>query len=178
MAFSPRIYRIRHKHLSNNQKFEIDKDTDEILYTVHATPLGLTDKLSICEASSNKTLIKVRQECCHFHIAYEISVVNGEGDNDKHLATIKKIHGQHHFESSFEVDSIYGVYKVERVGNLFDHEFQLTTGGQTVVSTKKATRLLQHPEEYKIEISNDEGGDLFLLALAIAILYSKRWCLG
>ncbi|CAF1185727.1 unnamed protein product [Rotaria sp. Silwood1] len=178
MASSSRIYRVHHKHLSNDPKFEIDNGTDEIVYTVRSSPLSLTDKLSLCEASTGKELIKVREEVLHLHLAYDISAAteNSDKDKDPHLATVKKTHGQQHFQSALEVESVYGVYKVEPVGSVFGHEFKLTTGGKTVAYVIKNTKLLKNKELYLVEISDDDGGDVFLLALVIVIWHAQQWC--
>ncbi|CAF0825440.1 unnamed protein product [Rotaria sordida] len=175
MASSSRLYRIHRKHLSNNHQFEIGNDTDEIVYTVRSTPLSLLDKLSLYEASTDKELIKIREEILQLHLVYDISAVTENGDNDQHLATVKRSHDQHHFESTVEVDSIYGIYKVEPIGDLFDHGFKLTTGNKTVADVTKNTKLLKNTELCLVEINDDNGGDLFLLALVIVIWYAKRW---
>ncbi|CAF2518609.1 unnamed protein product [Rotaria sp. Silwood2] len=175
MASSSRIYRVHHKHLSNHHKFEIDNGTDEIVYTVRLNPLSLADKLSLCEASTGKELIKIREQVLHLHLVYDISAVSENGDNDRHLGTVKRTHGEHHFQSVVEVESIYGVYKVERLGNVFGHEFKVTTGGKTVADVTENTKLLRDSELYFVEISDDDGGDVFLLALVFVVWYTQKW---
>jgi uncharacterized protein YxjI len=166
---SCRIYRIDHKCLSNTHKFEIFNDKNEILYIVHSNNfLLLSDKIFLCEVSSGKELIKIAKETLHIHLRYDISKMN---DNDEqHLGTVKRISNQHYFENTFEIDSIYGVYKVERDNNLFNHQFKLTTGNKIVVDVTK------HVQEniYDVQINDDDGGDIFLLSIVIAIWCAQR----
>jgi uncharacterized protein YxjI len=175
MASNPRTYRIHHKCLSNNHKFDIDNGTDDILYNVHSTALFLYDEMSLCESSTGKELIKIHKECFHIHVRYHISAINSNDNTDQNLATVKRIHDQHHSQITFEIDSIYGVYKVEHIGGLFDHEFRLTTGNKIVVNLTKNVNDLKEGNMYYVEISDDDGGDLFLLALVIALWCAQRW---
>jgi uncharacterized protein YxjI len=175
MPFNPRTYRIHHKCLSTNHKFEIDNGTDEILYTVRSIPLSLFHKLSLCEASTDKELIKIHEENLHLHVRYDISAVIANDNNNQHLGTVKRIHGQHHFQSALEILSIYGVYKVERSDGQFGHELKLTTGNKTVVDVTKNDSFSKEENVYHVEISDDDGGDLFLLSLVIVLWYAQRW---
>ena len=174
MASSSRVYKIDHHCLSHSHKFEIDSDTDEKLYVVHSTPRLLTSYLSLCEVSSGKELMTISEESSHLHISYDISNVSEENNTNQHLGTVKRIHGEHHFQKTFEINSIYGVYKVERVGGSFGHEIKLTTGNNTVVDVTKNVNSSKHMEVYHVEVSNDDGGDLFLLTLVIAIWWAQR----
>lgn len=172
MASSSRIYRIDHHHLSNNHKFDIYNAADQLLYKVHSSaPSGL-GILFVCEASTDKELIKIHEENLHLHVAYDISRTD---TNDGHLATVKRIHGQQHFQRMFEVDSIYGVYGVKRINSLLDHHFQLTTGDKMVVNVTKDNNFHTREGIYHAEIGDDDGGDLFLLALIIALWRAQRW---
>ena len=172
MASPSRMYRIDHHHLSNNHKFDIYNAADEFLYKVHSSASSCLKVLFVCEASTDKELIKIQEENLHLHVAYAISKTD---TNDGHLATVKRIHGQHHFQRMFEIDSIYGVYKVGRTNGLLDHQFQLTTGDKMVVNFTKDNKCHQREEMYHAEIGDDDGGDLFLLALIIALWCAQRW---
>jgi uncharacterized protein YxjI len=174
MASSSHIYRIHHKSLTNNHKFEIDNGTDEILYTVRSTPLSLSDKLSLCEASTGKELIKICEEN-HLHLRYDISAVTTDDDKDGHLATVKRIHGPHHSPCTFEINSIYGVYKVEYTDGLLGLEFKVTTGNKTVVDVTKSAKCPKLADMFQVDISGDDGGDLFLLAIVITLWCAQRW---
>jgi uncharacterized protein YxjI len=169
MTSSSRIYKIHHQCLSHNHKFDIDNDNGEKLYIVHSSPQPLSGQLSLCEASTGKELIRISEESHYLHITYDIAGVTTDANNAKHFATVKKIHGQHHFHKTFEIDSIYGVYKVERIGGLFGHEIKLTTGNNTVVDVTK------HADLYHVEVNDDDGGDVFLLAIVIALWRAQRW---
>jgi len=57
------------------------------------------------------------------HYIQYIFKVNSNDNNDENLVTVKRLHDQHHCEIIFETYSIYSVYKVERIGYLFGHEF-------------------------------------------------------
>ncbi|CAF1203772.1 unnamed protein product [Adineta steineri] len=168
MATYPRTYRIHHKFLSSNHKFEIDNGTDEILYTVRATLFPTFDKFSICETSGGKELIKIQREDQHLHLTYNISAVMENDSATQHLATVRRIHGrhEHHLHGKFEIDSIYGVYKLERNANRSEHEFKIITGEKTVVDVTHFSKL---ENIYNVEINSDEGGDIFLLSLAITL---------
>ena len=172
MASSSRIYRIDHRHLSNNHKFDIYNAADELLYKVRSSVSSGLGILFVCEASTNKKLIKIHEENLHLHVAYDISTAD---TNDGHLATVKRIHGQHHFQRMFEVDSIYGVYRVIRMNSLLDHQFQLTTGDKMVVNVTKDNNFHTRENMYHVDIGDDNGGDLFLLALIIALWCAQRW---
>jgi uncharacterized protein YxjI len=85
-------------------------------------------------------------------------------DNDEqHLGTFKRIVNQHYFQNTFEISSIYGVYKVKRDNTLFNHQFKLTTGNKIVVDVSK------NVEENIYDVQINDGGDLFLLAIVITI---------
>ena len=170
-----RTYRIHHKCLSTHHKFEIDNGTDGILYTIHSTPLSLLHKMSLCEGSTDKELIKITEENLHHHQKYNISAVSADENNNQHLATVKRIHGEHHFQSALEIGSIYGVYKVKRIEGQSGHEFALTTGNQTVVDVTKNEKFSEEGNTYHVEVSDDAGGDLFLLSLVIVLCCAQRW---
>ncbi len=162
MASSCRLYRIHHKCLSNTHKFEIFDNNDQIQFIVHSNCLLLlSDKIFLCEISTEKELIKITKNS---HSRYDISKMN---DNDEQeLGTVKRISNQH----TFEIDSIYGVYKVERKNILFNHEFKLTTGNKIVVDVN----LSSQGNIYDVQINDDDGGDLFLLSIVIAIWCAQR----
>lgn len=174
MACDHRTYRIHHCCLSHNHKFQINNSTDEILYSVQSTPLPLFTSLSICEASTNNKLIKISEENFHLHRRYDISAVNANDSNDKPLATVKKIHGEHHFENTFEIQSIHGVYQAKCAGAIIGHEFKLTKGNKTVVDVTKDTSFSKEGGMYNVDITDDDGGDLFLLSLVIALWHAQR----
>lgn len=174
MLSSTRTYRVHHKCLSTKHNFQIDDGTDQILYIVRAAPLSVPSRLILCEASSDKDLIEIREEA-HLHVAYDIEAINVDGSANQHLATVKRMHGDHHLHRTFEINSIYGVYQMERVGGHFGHEFRLTTGGQTVVDVIKSETSSFGDHTYEVQISHDEGGDRFLLAIAIAVWCGQRW---
>ena len=166
----PRTYRIHHKSQSNDCKWEIDANTDQIEYIVRSCPLSSKGTI-LCESSTGKELIRIDKEKVHLHTRYDISKVTNE--NNEHLGTIKWIHHPHS-QSRFEVDSIYGVYIVDRAGCPFNHQFQLKTGDQVVVDIGNDVNSSKDKNIYYLQISDDYGGDLFLLALVIAIWSAQR----
>lgn len=174
MAPSPRIYRIHHKYFSNNHKFEIDNGTDEIMYTARLVPLPTAEKLAIVETSTDKELIKIYEESHHLQLLHEVLAAGQNNGDDQHLATVKRIHDENH-QYAFEISSVYGVYKVEHNGSLCNHEFKITTGNKPVVIMTKKSEFVEHPELYEAEVNDDDGGDLFLLALLISLWYMQRW---
>jgi uncharacterized protein YxjI len=175
MASPPRVYKIHHQHLSNNHKFEIDSDNGEKLYIAHLTPHLLCGQLFLREVSTDKELISICEESHHLHVSYNIASVNADQSVDRHLGTVKRIHGEHHFLKTFEINSTYGVYKVERVGGVFGHETKVTTGNKTVADVTKHVDFSEFANVYRVEISDDDGGDLFLLALVIALWRAQQW---
>lgn len=174
MAAASRIYRIHRQRLSKNHKYEIDNNTDEILYTVHSTSSLLFGTLSFCETSTGKELIKICEESHHLHISYSISAVRTNDSNDQDLATVKRTHDHDHSGNILVVTSIFGLYKVEHIDDSTGHEFKVTTGNKTVIDVIQNFKCPNLSNMYHVEISDDDGGDVFLLALVIAIWCAQR----
>lgn len=174
MDSDQRTYRIHHMCLSNNHRFKIDDGIDKVFYNVHSSSMPVFQTLLICNASTGKKLIKIYEETFQIHRRYDILAVNEEDDKEQHLATVKKVHGEHHLENIFEAQSSYGVYHAKCVGAMQGHEFKLTKGDRTVANVTKDTNHPKAGYTYHVDISNDDGGDLFLLSIIIAIWHAQR----
>jgi uncharacterized protein YxjI len=157
-----RRYRIKAVPMSSNHLFLVTDDEDKTAYVFQ----NQSDKLVLID-SSGKVLINIRQ-ISQIHPTFDIYTVD-EHDHHNLLGVLRRIGPLWHHK--FIIESIYGEYKIDRLGRLYKHEYMIMQDQESVAKIK-------HEEDdsegfASIEISEgvDKNKDTFVLAL-VMIQYS------
>ena len=150
-------YLMSQKLLAFGDDFTIQDDAGRDVFFVDGKALSVGDKLSF-QDMQGRELARIEQKVLSLAPTY--LVFRGE----REVATVKKELFTF-LKARFEVD-VPGPDDLTAEGNLFDHEYTFTRGGQTVARVSKAWVSLR--DRYGIEIAEGED-DIVILAAAVVI---------
>lgn len=150
-------YRMKQKLLALGDDFHIQDEEGRDVFFVDGKALSIGDKLSFQDMNGTE-LAFIKQKVLRLAATYEI-YRNGErvAEVKKELFSL--------FRDKFEVD-VPGPndYKVE--GNIIDHEYRFTRGGETVATVSK--QWFSFRDSYGVDIRPGED-DVLILAAAVVI---------
>jgi uncharacterized protein YxjI len=151
-------YLIREKLLSLGDDFWIENEAGRRIYKIDGRAFTiLREKLGI-EDAAGREIGFLREKLISLRKAYEIHI------HERHVATVRK-DLLTLFRCSFTVD-VPGPDDLEAQGNIFDHEYTFTRGGDEVAIVSK--RWFTVRDTYAVDVA--EGQDpLLVLVSAIAI---------
>ena len=151
-------YLIREKLLSFGDDFWIENEAGNRIYKIDGRAFTiLREKLGI-EDASGREIGFLREKLISLRKAYEIHI------HGRHVATVSK-DLLTLFRCSFTVD-VPGPDDLEAQGNIFDHEYTFTRGGEEVAIVSK--RWFTVRDTYAVDVADGED-PLLVLASAIAI---------
>jgi len=151
------MYLIRERFFRLGEDSEITDDQGRPVLHVDGKVLSLRDRLVLRDPEGNE-VAQVHRKLVALRPTYEISVGGHEAaEVRKHFFTP--------FGDRFTID-IPGPGDLEMKGNLFDHEFTIRRGGQTVATVSK--RWFTIRDTYAVEVADGED-DLVILASVLAL---------
>lgn len=151
------MYLIRERFFSLGEDFDItDQDGRRVLH-VDGKVLSLRGRLVI-EDLAGKPVAEVTRRLVALRPTYEISV------GGQHAAHVRK-HMFTPFRDKFTID-IPGPDDLEMSGNLLDHEFTISQGGQTVATVSK--RWFSLHDTYAVDVAPGQD-DVLILAAVLAL---------
>ena len=150
-------YVMRQRFLSWGDDFTIKDELGQDAYHVDGKVFSLGDQLAFRDMAGNE-LAFIRQKLLAWGPTYEIY---REGELQ---AVVKKALFTL-FQCRFTVD-VPGPDDLEATGDLFDHEYSFTRGGETVATISK--RWFSWTDSYGVEVAEGEDG-IMILAAAVVI---------
>lgn len=151
------MYLIRERFFRLGEDSDITDDQGRPVLHVDGKVLSLRDRLVLRDPQGNE-VAQVHRKLVALRPTYEISV----GGHD--VAEVRK-HFFTPFGDRFTID-IPGPGDLEMEGNLFDHEFTIRRGDQTVATVSK--RWFTVRETYAVDVAPGED-DLLILASVLAL---------
>jgi uncharacterized protein YxjI len=151
------MYLIRERFFRLGEDSEITDEQGRPVLHVDGKVLSLRDRLVLRDPEGNE-VAQVHRKLVALRPSYEISVGGHE------VAEVRK-HFFTPFGDRFTID-IPGPGDLEMKGNLFDHEFTIRRGGQTVATVSKRWFTLR--DTYAVEVADGED-DLVILASVLAL---------
>lgn len=151
------MYLIRERFFRLGEDSEITDDQGRPVLHVDGKVLSLRDRLVLRDPEGNE-VAQVHRKLVALRPSYEISVGGHE------VAEVRK-HFFTPFGDRFTID-IPGPGDLEMKGNLFDHEFTIRRGGQTVATVSK--RWFTIRDTYAVEVAAGED-DLVILVSVLAL---------
>ena len=155
------MYLIRERFFHLGEDFDITDEHGQPVLHVDGKVLSLHDRL-VLRDRAGVDVAEVRRKIVALRPTYEISA-GGE-----HAATVRK-NLFTPFRDKFTID-IPGPDDLELTGNLFDHEYTVRRGSDTVATVSK--RLLTLRETYAVDVAAGED-DLLVLAAVLALDLAK-----
>ena len=155
-------YRLRQKMFSFGDDYTIQDDAGRDAFYIDGKVFSIGDKLSFQDMKGNE-LARIHQKLLSIGKTYEIEWSGGPAGGtqratvQKHLFTL--------FRAAFTID-VPGPGDLEAQGNLTDHEYTFTRGGQTVATVSK--RWFSMTDSYGVDIADGEDVVL-ILASAVVI---------
>jgi len=149
-------YRLRQKMLSFGDDYTIQDDAGRDAFYVDGKVFSIGDKLSL-QDMQGKELARIHQKLLSIGKTYEITWQGGTATVQKHLFTL--------FRAAFTID-VPGPGDLEAQGNLTDHEYTFTRGGQTVATVSK--KWFSMTDSYGVDVAPGED-DVLILASAVVI---------
>ncbi len=150
-------YVIRERFFRFGEDSDITDESGQPVLRVDGKVLTLRDRLVLCDPAGNE-VAQVQRRLLALRPVYEIAVGGRE------VAEVRK-HFFTPFRDRFTID-LPGPDDLEMEGNLFDHEFTIRRGGQTVATVSKRWFTLR--DTYGVEIAPGED-DLLILAGVLAL---------
>jgi len=151
------MYLIRERFFRLGEDSDITDDQGRPVLHVDGKVLSLRDRL-VLRDPAGREVAQVHRKLVALRPTYEISVGGQE------LAEVRK-HFFTPFGDRFTID-IPGPDDLEMTGNLFEHEFTIRRGGQTVATVSK--RWFSVRETYAVDIAPNQD-DLLILASVLAL---------
>jgi len=151
------MYLIRERFFALGEDFDItDEDGRPVLH-VDGKVFSLHDRLVIRDPAGRE-VAQVHRKLVSLRPTYRISVGGEEAaEVRKHLFTP--------FVDRFTID-VPGPDDLEMTGNLFDHEFTIRRGGETVATVSK--RWFTIRDTYAVDVAPGQD-DLVILASVLAL---------
>jgi uncharacterized protein YxjI len=151
------MYLIRERFFRFGEDSDITDDTGRPVLHVDGKVLSLHDRLVLRDPEGNE-VAQVHRKLVSLRPTYKITVGGQEAaEVRKHLLTP--------FGDRFTID-VPGPDDLEMRGNLFDHEFTIQRGGQTVATVSK--RWFSMRDSYAVDVAAGED-DLLILASVLAL---------
>ena len=150
-------YVIRERFFRLGEDSDITDESGRPVLRVDGKVLTLRDRLVLRDPAGNE-VAQVQRRLLALRPVYEIAVGGRE------VAEVRK-HFFTPFRDRFTID-LPGPDDLEMEGNLFDHEFTIRRGGQTVATVSK--RWFSLRDTYGVEIAPGED-DLLILAGVLAL---------
>jgi uncharacterized protein YxjI len=151
------MYLIRERFFRLGKDSEITDDQGRPVLQVDAKALSLRHWL-VLRDPKGKEVARVRRKLAALRPTYEVSVGGQEAaEIRKHLVTP--------FGDRFTID-LPGPDELEVRGNLFDHEFTIRRGDQTVATVFK--RWLSMRDTYELDVAPGQD-DVLMLASVLAL---------
>ncbi len=150
-------YVIRERFFRLGEDSDITDESGQPVLRVDGKVLTLRDRLVLRDPAGNE-VAQVQRRLLALRPVYEIAVGGRE------VAEVRK-HFFTPFRDRFTID-LPGPDDLEMEGNLFDHEFTIRRGGQTVATVSK--RWFSLRDTYGVEIAPGED-DLLILAGVLAL---------
>ncbi len=151
------MYLIRERFFRLGEDSEITDDQGRPVLHVDGKVLTLRDRLVLRDPEGHE-VAQVQRKLVALRPTYEITVGGRE------VAEVRK-HFFTPFGDRFTID-IPGPGDLEMAGNLFDHEFTVRRGGQTVATVSK--RWFSLRDTYAVDVAPGED-DLVILASVLAL---------
>jgi uncharacterized protein YxjI len=151
------MYLIRERFFRLGEDSEITDEQGRPVLHVDGKVLSLRNRLVLRDPEGNE-VAQVQRKLVALRPTYEISVGGRE------VAEVRK-HFFTPFGDRFTID-IPGPGDLEMAGNLFDHEFTIRRGGQTVATVSK--RWFTIRDTYAVDIAPGED-DLLILTSVLAL---------
>ena len=155
------MYLIRERFFHVGEDFDITDEHGEPVLHVDGKVLSLRDRL-VLRDPAGRDVAEVRRKLVSMRPTYEISA-GGE-----HAATVRKNFFTP-FRDRFTID-IPGPDDLELTGNLFDHEYTVRRGDETVATVSKRRFSLR--DTYAVDVAAGED-HLLLLAAVLALDLAK-----
>jgi uncharacterized protein YxjI len=151
------MYLIRERFFRLGEDSDITDDQGRPVLHVDGKVLTLHDRL-VLRDPEGREVAQVRRKLVAMRPTYQISV-GGEqaAEVRKHLFTP--------FHDRFTID-VPGPDDLEMEGDLFDHEFTIRRGGQTVATVSK--RWFSMRDTYAVDVAPGQD-DLLILASVLAL---------
>ncbi|MDP9382958.1 MAG: LURP-one-related family protein [Chloroflexota bacterium] len=150
-------YLIKERFFGLGEDSDITDEAGRPVLHIDGKVLSLRDLL-VLKDPTGREVARVNRKFIALRPTYEISVGGQE------VAEVRK-HFFTPFRDRFTID-IPGPDDLEMTGNLFDHEFTISRGDQTVATVSKAWFSLR--DAYGVEIAPGED-DLLILASVLAL---------
>lgn len=151
------MYLIRERFFRLGEDSEITDDQGRLVLVVDGKVLSLRDRL-VLRDPQGREVAQVQRKLVALRPTYEITAGGQE------VAEVRK-HFFTPFGDRFTID-IPGPGDLEMKGNLFDHEFTVRRGGQTVATVSK--RWFSVRDTYAVDVAEGED-DLLILASVLAL---------
>jgi uncharacterized protein YxjI len=151
------LYLIRERFFRLGEDSEITDDQGRSVLVVDGKVLSLRDRL-VLRDPEGREVAQVQRKLVALRPTYEISAGGQE------VAEVRK-HFFTPFGDRFTID-IPGPGDLEMEGNLFDHEFTIRRGGQTVATVSK--RWFSLRDTYAVDVAQGED-ELLILASVLAL---------
>ena len=150
-------YVIRERFFRLGEDSDITDESGQPVLRVDGKVLTLRDRLVLRDPAGNE-VAQVQRRLLALRPVYEIAVGGRE------VAEVRK-HFFTPFRDRFTID-LPGPDDLEMEGNLFDHEFTIRRGGQTVATVSKRWFTLR--DTYGVDVAPGED-DLLILASVLAL---------
>jgi uncharacterized protein YxjI len=151
------MYVIRERFFRLGDDSEVTDDQGRPVLQVDGKVFSLRNRL-VLRDPEGREVAQVHRKLAALRPTYEVSVGGREAARiRKHLFTP--------FGDRFTID-VPGPDDLEMAGDLFDHEFTIKRGGQTVATVSK--RWLSMRDTYAVDVAPGED-DLLILASVLAL---------
>lgn len=150
-------YVIRERFLKLGEDSDVTDESGRPVLHVDGKVFTLRDRLVLRDPGGQE-VAEVRRKLVALRPTYQI-IIGGEEAGEVRKAFFTP------FRDRFSID-IPGPDDLEMNGNLFDHEFTITRGGETVATVGKAWLSLR--DTYGVDIADGEH-DLLILAGVLAL---------
>jgi uncharacterized protein YxjI len=152
-----RMYLIRERFFRLGEDSDITDEQGQPVLHVDGKVLTLHDRL-VLRDPAGREVAQVHRKLVTLRPTYQISVAGHKvAEVRKHLFTP--------FVDKFTID-IPGPHDLEMTGDLFDHEYTIRRGDQTVATISK--RWFSGRDTYAVDIASDQD-DLLILASVLAL---------
>lgn len=154
-------YVLKEKLFDWGDDYAIRDESGREVFRVDGKVLAIGDKL-VLEDRDGNTVATIRKKLIALRSAYEIH------RDGRHAATVTKALFSP-LRCKFSVD-VPGLGDMEARGDILDHEYELTRGGQRVAEVSK--RWISIRDTYAIDVAEGED-DVLVLACAVVL---ERMC--